>query len=209
MIVKRGVVKLNSQITPIDRLAFELSKLPGIGEKTAGRMAFHIAKAPAQMARDLAHSLLAMADSVGFCSQCQNISPTDPCYVCNHPSRDHRLLCVVEEPADMAAIENTNSFRGMYYILHGALSPIDGIGPDDIRLSGLFNRLQKKPVGEVIVATNPTLEGEATALYILKLIKPLSIKLSRIASGVPLGGDLEYVDRATLSRAIEARREML
>lgn len=199
----------SQQANPINRLTFELGKLPGIGERTASRLAFHIGKSPAQYARDLAEALLSLANSVGFCSKCQNMAPSDPCSLCAHPGRDRHLLCVVEEPADFMAVENTSVFHGLYFILHGALSPIDGIGPDDIRLKGLIERLQKESIREIIIATNPTLEGEATALYISKLVKPMAIKLTRIASGVPLGGDLEYVDRATLSRAIEARHEMV
>lgn len=193
---------------PISRLIHELSKLPGIGEKTATRLAYYILRAPADYAKSFASALLEVKEKVRLCSVCANLSDKDPCLMCKDPRRDRSTICVVEDPSDLAAIEKTGSYRGQYHVLHGVMSPLDGVGPDDLKIKELLARLGGGNVKEVIIATNPSVEGEATALYLTKMIRPLGVKLSRIASGVPIGGDLEYVDQVTISRAIEARREI-
>ncbi|MFH1654402.1 MAG: recombination mediator RecR [Pseudomonadota bacterium] len=190
------------------RLIHNLSKLPGVGERTATRLAFYILKQPAEYSRCLSQSLLDVKDKVGFCSHCQNLTEVDPCRICSDHNRDQKSICVVEDPSDALAIERTHAFKGTYHILHGAISPLDGIGPGEIKASELMNRLARTEVSEVILATNSDVEGETTALYISKLIKPLKIKVTRLASGIPVGGELEYIDPNTLSRALEARREL-
>jgi recombination protein RecR len=177
-----------------------------VGEKTAQRLAFHVLKSPPEYARDLAEALLALRDEVRLCSTCCNLTATDPCPICADPQRDAKVICVVESVPDLLAIERTREFRGRYHVLHGALSPLDGIGPDQLKIKELLARLTG--VDEVIVATDPTVEGEATALYITKLVKPLGVRVTRIAQGVPMGGDLEYADQVTLARALQGRREL-
>ena len=197
---------------PIQRLVAALAKLPGIGEKTAQRLAFHILKAPREYARDLSKAILEVVDKVRLCSVCCGLTENDPCPLCSDPKRDGRLLCVVEGIADQMAIERTREFKGRYHVLHGVLSPLEGVGPDQLRVKELLARLPPSAgagaVEEVIVATTPDVEGEVTALSLPRLIKPLGIKVTRIAQGVPMGGDLEYADQVTLARARTGRREM-
>jgi recombination protein RecR len=193
---------------PIARLVKELARLPGIGEKTAQRLAFHILKAGAGYAGDLAGAIAAVVRDVRLCSGCQTLTDQDPCAICRDPERDGRTLCVVESVPDLLAVERTREFRGRYHVLHGALSPLDGVGPSDLKIRELLVRLEREPADEVVVATNPDVEGEATALYLSKLLKPLGLKVTRIAQGVPMGGDLEYADQVTLARALAGRREL-
>ena len=192
----------------ITRLIEELSALPGIGQKSAQRMAFYIINMPKDKAKALAEAIVEARSNIKYCSVCCNISDTDICPVCSNPKRDHSVIMVVEDPRDMAAYEKTKEFKGVYHVLHGAISPMTGIGPNDIRIKELLERIKEEPPAEIIIATNLNVEGEATAMYLSRLIKPLGIKVSRIANGVPVGGDLEYVDEVTLSRALEGRREM-
>jgi recombination protein RecR len=193
---------------PIARLVKELAKLPGIGEKTAQRLAFHILKAGAGYAGDLAGAIAAVVRDVRLCSTCQTLTDQDPCPICRDDRRDPRIVCVVEGVPDLLAIERTHEFRGRYHVLHGALSPLDGVGPADLKVRELLLRLEVEPADEVVIATNPDVEGEATALYLTKLLKPLGIKVTRIAQGIPMGGDLEYADQVTLARALAGRREL-
>ncbi len=193
---------------PITRLIDELSRLPGIGSKSAQRLAFFIINADAERAEGLATAILDAKRSVKYCSVCCNLTDDDPCAICSSGKRDTRTIMVVEDPRDMAAYEKTNEYKGLYHILHGAISPMNGIGPNDLKIRELLARLESDSCDEVILATNPNVEGEATAMYISKLIKPLSVKTTRIAHGVPVGGDLEHVDQVTLSRALEGRREI-
>lgn len=190
----------------VDRLIEEFSKLPGIGRKTAMRLAFYVLKEDKTEAERLAQALLDVKERVKYCSICFNITETDPCFVCQDEKRDKSIICVVEEANDVLALEKTGEYKGLYHVLGGALSPLDGIGPDNLRAKELLLRL-KDEVNEVILATNPNVEGEATAIYLSKLIKPLGIKVTRIARGLPVGGDLEYADQVTLMRALEGRRE--
>jgi recombination protein RecR len=192
---------------PIARLTVLLAKLPGVGEKTAQRLAFHILESPPQYARDLAEALTSLEREVRLCSTCCNLTSNDPCSICSDSQRDGKIVCAVESVPDLLAVERTREFRGRYHVLHGALSPLDGIGPDQLKLKELLARLHGE-VQEVIVATNPTVEGEATALYLARPIKPLGVRVTRIAQGVPMGGDLEYADHVTLARAISGRREV-
>ncbi|HWP35564.1 MAG TPA: recombination mediator RecR [Thermodesulfobacteriota bacterium] len=196
---------------PIAALINELAKLPGVGEKTASRLAFHILRAPRSEADALAHAILRVKDEIRLCRTCYNVTDVDPCRICTDPRRDPTLLCVVEEPPDLLAIEKTREFRGRYHVLHGALNPLEGIGPEALRIRELLERLAAGGEGEgrvreVILATNPNVEGEATAIYLARLLKPLGVAVTRIAHGVPMGGDLEYADEATLARALEGRR---
>jgi recombination protein RecR len=193
---------------PIARLVKELARLPGIGEKTAQRLAFHIIKAGPGYAADLANAVTGVVRDVRCCSECQTLTDKDPCPICADPRRDGRLLCVVEGVPDLVAVERTHEYRGRYHVLHGALSPLDGIGPSDLKIRELLLRLERSPAEEVVLATNPDVEGEATALYLTKLLKPLGLKVTRIAQGVPMGGDLEYADQVTLARALSGRREL-
>jgi recombination protein RecR len=197
---------------PISRLIRELAKLPGIGEKTASRLAFHILRAPGDYARDLAQSLVEVKEKIRLCSTCMNLTEQDPCTLCADARRDPTLVAVVATPPDLYAIERTGGFRGRYHVLHGVLSPLEGIGPDDLRIKELLHRVAR-PGGEVvlkeiIVATSPNVEGEATALYLAKVLRPLGVRVTRIASGLAVGGELEYADGVTITRALEARREM-
>ena len=186
---------------PIARLVKEFARLPGIGEKTAQRLAFHVLKAGPGYAGELAAAIAGVVRDVRLCAQCQTLTDVDPCPICADPERDARLLCVVEGVPDLIAIERTHEYRGRYHVLHGALSPLDGIGPGELKIRELLVRLEGAPVDEVVVATNPDVEGEATALYLQKLLKPLGVRVTRIAQGVPMGGDLEYADQVTLARA--------
>jgi len=192
----------------ITRLLEELERLPGIGPKSAQRVAYHLLKGDDEAARRLADAVVEVKRSVRFCDRCFNFAEGELCEVCADPERDETLLCVVEEPRDVVAVERTGGFRGRYHVLQGAISPIDGVGPEQLRLRELVDRLADGSVVEVVVATNPNVEGETTALYIARLIKPLGVRVTRIASGLPVGGDLEFADEVTLGRAIEARREM-
>ncbi|MEL7656243.1 MAG: recombination mediator RecR [Bacillota bacterium] len=193
---------------PLSNLISELSKLPGIGGKTAQRLAFHILSQDDKDAAALAEAILEAKKSMKYCSVCGNLTDVDPCSICTDTSRDQSIICVVESPRDVSAMERIKEFQGLYHVLHGAISPMDGIGPEDINLKQLIVRLQQNDVREVILATNPNIEGEATAMYTARLIKPSGIKVTRIAHGVPVGGDLEYADEVTLSKAMEGRREL-
>jgi len=193
---------------PIARLLDELERLPGIGPKSAQRLTYHILRSDPETTTRLAEAILEVKRTIRFCSRCFNFSEGELCEVCSDPERDATAICVVEEPRDLAAIERTGEFRGTYHVLQGAISPIDGIGPEQLRIRELLPRLGDGTVTEVVIATNPNVEGETTALYLARLIKPLGIRVTRIASGLPVGGDLEYADEVTLGRALEARREM-
>lgn len=193
---------------PIQRLILRLARLPGIGEKTATRLAFHILRGPEGHARELAHAILEVREKIQLCSVCCNLTELDPCAICQDARRDGAMLCVVAQPTDLMAVERSGQFRGRYHVLHGVLSPLDGVGPDDLRIADLVRRLGSAEVHEVIVATSPNVEGEATAMYLARLLKPIGVRVTRIASGVPIGGELEYVDQVTLTRALEGRREM-
>jgi len=195
-------------IEPIARLINELSRLPGIGGKTAQRLAFHIIDMPREQARQLARVILDAKEGIKYCSICCNITDSDPCSICSSPRRDKSIICVVKDPRDVIAMERTRDYRGLYHVLHGTISPMEGIGPDDIKLKELLHRVQNNGVKEVVMATNPDVEGEATAMYISRLLKPMGIKVTRIAHGIPVGGDLEYADEVTLSMALRGRREM-
>lgn len=193
---------------PIERLIRELSKFPGVGAKTATRLAFYILRSSGEDARSLADAIVAVKEKIGLCSECFNITDIDPCLLCRNERRAKDLICVVEEPQDVAAIEKTAEYKGLYHVLHGVLSPLDGVGPEDLNLKDLVKRVLDNDVKEVIVATNPKVEGETTALYISRLLKPFDVKVTRLAQGLPMGGELEYFDEATVSRAIEGRREI-
>lgn len=193
---------------PLNKLINELSRLPGIGGKTAQRLAFHILSMDEKSAMELANAISDAKKSMTYCSVCGNLTDTDPCAICSDDSRDKSTICVVESPKDVVAMEKIREYRGYYHVLHGAISPMDGIGPDDINLRSLIVRLQDEAVKELIIATNPNIEGEATAMYIARLIKPSGIKVTRIAHGIPVGGDLEYADEVTLLKALEGRREI-
>jgi recombination protein RecR len=193
---------------PIQDLIDELSRLPGIGPKSAQRLAFYMVKAPAQDARRLAEAIVAAKDKVRFCRECFGVSEGDLCRICRDPGRDAEIICVVEESKDQAAIEKAGVVKGRYHILGGAISPLEGIGPDDLRVQELLDRVARDHVQEVILATNPNLEGNATAMYVAALLKPLGVKVTRLASGLPVGGDLEYADEVTLGQALEGRRDM-
>lgn len=193
---------------PLNRLIGEMSKLPGIGGKTAQRLAFHILAMEDNEAFALADAIKAAKESMRYCSICGNLTENDPCSICTDDTRDRSVICVVESARDVVSMEKIREYRGQYHVLHGSISPMDGIGPEDINLKSLITRLQDERVKELILATNPTIEGEATAMYIARLIKPSGIKVTRIAHGVPVGGDLEYADEVTLLKAIEGRREL-
>ena len=193
----------------IAKLVAELGKLPGIGSKTAQRLAFHILSLPREKSAALADAITEAASTTMLCSVCCNLTDTDPCEICSSPSRDRHVICVLENPRDVASIERVHEYKGQYHVLHGTISPMHGIGPDQIKLKELLSRLRENTdVEEVILATNPTVEGEATAMYIARLLKPAGIRTTRIAHGLPMGGDLEYADEATLSMAMEGRREI-
>jgi len=191
---------------PIQRLVQRLARLPGVGEKTATRLAFHIVRGPAAEARELAESLLEVTEKIGLCSRCLDLTESEVCARCQDPARDPSMICVVASPSDVVAIDRAGDYRGLFHVLHGVLSPLDGVGPDDIHIAELVRRLGgSDALREVIVATSASVEGEATAMYLAKLIKPLGIQVSRIASGIPVGGELEYTDRATIARALSGR----
>ncbi|MCH9023925.1 MAG: recombination protein RecR [candidate division Zixibacteria bacterium] len=190
----------------VERLANQLARLPGIGRKSASRLTFHILKMSKDEANDIAEAIKEVKEKVGFCTTCYNISESDPCFICSDNRRNKEIICVVEDSSDAAAMDRAEGFNGMFHVLGGCLSPLDGIGPDDLKIKELMTRL-KDDIKEVIIATNPDVEGEATAVYLSKLIKPMSIKVTRIARGLPVGSDLEYADSATLSRALEGRQE--
>jgi recombination protein RecR len=191
---------------PINRLIKNLARLPGVGEKTASRLALYILRCSREEALDLARSIVAVKDKITMCKVCCNLTEEDPCKICSSGRRERDIICVVEEPGDLIALETGGEFRGLYHVLHGVISPLDGINPDDIRIKELLNRLKSGQVKEVIVATNPTTNGNATALYLSNLIKPLGITVTRIAQGIPMGGDIEYTDQVTLKKALEGRR---
>jgi recombination protein RecR len=193
---------------PIQDLIDELSRLPGIGPKSAQRLAFYLVKAPPEDARRLAEAIVAAKDRVRFCKECFSVAEGDLCRICRDPGRDPTLICVVEEPKDQAAVEKAGVVKGRYHVLGGAISPLEGIGPDDLRVQELLDRVSRNGVGEVILATNPNLEGNATAMYVAALLKPLGLRVTRLASGLPVGGDLEYADEVTLGQALEGRRDM-
>ncbi len=192
----------------IEKLIQSFEKLPSIGNKTAARLAFYILNASEEETNDFVSSIINAKKNLKYCSKCYNISDTDPCQICANPKRDQSEICVVEDVRDIIAMEKTHEFRGVYHVLHGSISPMNGIGPDDIKIKELLARLMDGQVKEVILATNPRVEGEATAMYLSKLIKPLGIKVTRIAHGIPVGGDLEYTDEITLTKALEGRREL-
>jgi recombination protein RecR len=192
---------------PLVRLIEELQRLPGIGPKSAQRLAFHILKNPREQAERLVDAVRGVKEQVTYCSVCSNITDTDPCPFCRDDSRDHRVICVVEEPQNVAAIEKAREFKGVYHVLMGVLSPLQGVGPDDLKIKSLLARVNNG-VAEIILATNPTVEGEATAIYLARLLKPLGVKVTRIAMGVPVGSDLEYADEVTMHKALEGRREV-
>lgn len=194
---------------PIAKLIEAFSKLPGIGPKTAGRLAFHVLRMKEEDVVDFAKALIHVKRGLVYCSVCCNITDTDPCRICQDKNRDHSIICVIQEPKDLVAMERTREFKGYYHVLHGAISMMEGIGPDEIRLAELLKRLSDERVKELILATNPNVEGEATASYISRLVKPFDLKVTRIAHGLPVGGDLEYADEVTLTKALEGRREIL
>jgi len=193
---------------PISRLIEELNKLPGIGPKSAQRLAYHLLQAPPERTRDLADAIMAVKQNLRLCSHCLNITDTDPCGICSDGTRDLTRICVVEEPIDILPLERTKKFRGLYHVLHGVISPGDGIKPEDLHIRELLERLDSGSIVEVILATNPNSEGEATSMYIQRLVSPLGIRVTRLARGLPFGGDLEYADDVTLCRALEGRQEM-
>lgn len=196
------------RIEPLAKLIERFKALPGIGNKTAIRLAYHVLDMEASQAQELAAAILNAKAKIGYCKVCCNLSDEDPCRICSSGSRDHSVICVVEQPQDVDAIERMRDFKGVYHVLHGALSPLEGVGPDNLRIKELLHRLQDTQVQEIIMATNPNVEGEATAMYIARLLKPVGVKVTRIAHGLPVGGDLEYADEVTLSRAMENRIEL-
>jgi recombination protein RecR len=214
----------NTKNDPVSKLIFELSKLPGIGEKTASRLAYHILKQDESYSRNLAEALLTAKQKIVLCSRCFTFTDSDLCRICANPERDHSLICIVERPSDVFSVEQTGVFKGIYHVLHGVLSPLDGIGPDELKIRELIDRIGRtehagqslqaeEPVSgpairEMIVATNPSVEGEATALYLARLVKPFGVKLTKLAHGIPVGGMLEYTDRQTIGKALENRTEM-
>lgn len=192
----------------IERLIENFEKLPSIGHKTATRLAFHMLNLKEEDTKEFINSIIEAKKNLKYCSKCFNITDTDPCPICSSPKRDQSTICVVEDVKDVVAMEKTHEFKGVYHVLHGSISPMNGIGPEDIKIKELLERLKDVDVKEIIIATNPRVEGEATAIYLSKLIKPIGIKVTRIAHGIPVGGDLEYTDEVTLSKALEGRREI-
>ena len=193
---------------PMSRLIEELKKLPGVGGKTAQRFAFHILRSSEEDAEALAFAIRELKQSLHLCSVCNNITDVEPCVYCSSPTRNQRLVCVVEEPTNIASVEKTRAYSGVYHVLHGALSPLHGVGPEHLRITSLTKRVERGDIDELILATNPTVEGEATAVYLTRLLKPLGVKVSRIATGIPAGSDIEYADEVTITKAIEGRREL-
>lgn len=198
---------MNFYPTSISRLIDEFSRLPGVGSKTAQRLAFHVLNMDIKQAENLSDAIIEAKRNVKYCSVCGNYTDSDLCSICSNEARDKGVICVVQDPRDVMAMEKTREFKGLYHVLHGAISPLNGVGPDDIRIKELLSRIDSD-TSEVIVATNPNVEGEATAMYISRLLKPLGVKTTRIAHGIPVGGDLEYADEVTLSKALEGRREI-
>lgn len=192
----------------VTRLVDEFSRLPGIGPKTASRLTYYLLRAPVEQVKAFGEAVGQLRDRITFCSRCFNITESDPCPVCVDGQREQETLCVVEEPLDVLAIERTGEYRGLYHVLHGAISPVEGVGPDDLRIAELVVRVRSGSIDEVILATNPSLEGEATAMYVQRQLLPLGVRVTRLARGLPVGGDLEYADAITLARALEGRREM-
>lgn len=192
----------------VARLIEEFMRLPGIGPKTAQRLTFHLLRVPADEARELARAILEVRERIALCSVCYNITESDPCIICGGEERDKSVICVVEEPLDVMALERTGQYDGLYHVLHGVISPMEGVGPEQLKIRELLSRLSSGEVREVILGTNPNLEGEATAMYIARLIAPLGLRVTRLARGLPVGGDLEYADEITLTRALEGRREI-
>ena len=199
---------MNYYAHPLRRLITELSRLPGIGEKTAARIAFHILSCSKEQALDLAQAIARVKEEITLCTSCFTFTDDDPCRICRDLSRSSEVICVVETPGDLIALERSDVFKGKYHVLHGVLSPLSGIGPENLRIKELIARVEKGGVREIILATNPTVEGGTTALYLSKLLKPFSIRVTRIAQGVPMGGDIEYLDEVTLGKAIEGRTEI-
>jgi recombination protein RecR len=195
-------------VTILERLIHHLSKLPGLGRKSASRIAYYLLKADKTYTESLSRDIKELKEKIKPCRICGNYTETDPCSICTDPGRDKSILCIIEQPKDIQAIESTHEYRGVYHVLQGAISPIDGIGPEDLTFKKLFERIKTEPVKEIIIATNPTVEGETTALYLVKYLKETSIRITRIALGIPLGGDLEYADSITLARALKGRNEM-
>jgi recombination protein RecR len=195
---------------PVQHLIDELSRLPGIGPKTASRLAFFLLRQPPQQARDLSEALRELTEGIVHCRRCYNVADRSPCAICSDPARDEATLCVVEEPLDVAALERTREYHGLYHVLHGTISPLNGIGPDDLRIRELTERLKTEPVRELILATNPSLEGDATAMYVERAVRSIApgLRLTRLARGLPVGGDIEYADEVTLARAFEGRSEV-
>ena len=199
---------MNFYAAPVAKLVEEFEKLPGIGHKTAQRLAFHVLNLPLEKAESLSNAIVDAKTRIKYCSVCSNLTDVDPCSICSNASRHEDIICVVENPRDVVAMERTREFKGLYHVLGGAISPMAGIGPEDIKIKELLARIHEGNVKEVILATNPNIEGEATAMYISKLLKPFGIKTTRIAHGIPVGGDLEYADEVTLAKALEGRREI-
>ena len=200
---------MSSYYSPtIERLIENFEKLPSIGHKTATRLAFHMLNLNEEGINEFINAIVEAKKNLKYCSKCFNITDTDPCPICNSPKRDQSTICVVEDVKDVVAMEKTHEFKGVYHVLHGSISPMNGIGPEDIKIKELLERIKNVDVKEIIIATNPRVEGEATAIYLSKLIKPIGIKVTRIAHGIPVGGDLEYTDEVTLSKALEGRREL-
>ncbi|WP_418791267.1 recombination mediator RecR [Phosphitispora sp. TUW77] len=193
---------------PVARLIEQLGKLPGIGPKTAQRLAFYLLNSDVLESKELAKAIIEAREKIRYCSVCSNLTDEDTCRICQNPSRNKTIICVVEEPRDVVAIERTGEYKGLYHVLQGTISPMEGVGPDQLKVRELIERLKNNNVTEIIAATNPDVEGEATAMYLARLIKPLGIKVTRIAHGLPVGGDLEYADEITLSKALEGRREL-
>ena len=193
---------------PVTKLIEAFAQLPGIGPKTASRLTFYLLRRSAEQSEALAEALRDLKQKIVFCSTCYNITEESPCAICRDEGRDRSIICVVEEPLDVVAIDRTGGYRGLYHVLHGAISPVEGIGPDELRINELLARLKDEPVEEVLLATNPNLEGEATGMYVARLLQPLGVRVTRLARGLPVGGDLEYADAVTLGRALEGRSEM-
>jgi len=197
-----------SAAAPVARLIQEFHKLPGIGPKSAQRLTYYLLRVPQEEAQALAQAILEVKEKIVFCSVCQNLTDTDPCLICDNPQRDRSQICVVEEALDILALERSGSYHGLYHVLHGVISPMDGVGPEDLKVEELLARLKGGEVSEVILATNPNLEGEATAMYLTRLLRPLGLRITRLARGLPTGADLEYADDLTLARALEGRQEV-
>ncbi|MEE8385419.1 MAG: recombination mediator RecR [Dehalococcoidia bacterium] len=193
---------------PVARLIEEFHKLPGVGPKSAQRLTYYLLRMPVAEARTLAETILEVKERITFCSVCQNVTDTNPCRICDSDRRERTMICVVEEPMDILAMERSGSYHGLYHVLHGAISPMDGIGPEELKIEELLARLRSNEATELILATNPNLEGEATAMYLTRLLRPLGLRITRLARGLPVGGDLEYADDVTLTRAMEGRQEM-